>query len=103
MFHSRVGDYVDRGKHSVETICLLFAYKVKFPDKLHLLRGNHEASSISRLYGFYDECKRQYTVKLWKTFTDCFQWLPVAAIVDEKVPSVDISRQSVNQSVLDLL
>ena len=80
-----LGDYVDRGKQSMECMLLLLCFKIKFPENFFLLRGNHEASQINRIYGFYDECKRRYNVKLWKLFNDCFNCLPFVAIVEEKI------------------
>ena len=80
-----LGDYVDRGKQSLETILLLLCYKLRHPENFFLLRGNHECANVTRVYGFYDECKRRCNVKIWKTFVDTFNTLPIAAIVASKI------------------
>ena len=64
---------------------MLACYKIKYPDMVFLLRGNHESGPISRIYGFYDEVRRRFNVKLWKLFIDVFNMLPLAALIDEKI------------------
>merc|ERR1719330_290805 len=81
-----LGDYVDRGTHSLEVIILLLIYKIKHPENFFMLRGNHECAAITRIYGFYDECKKRYSIKVWKHFcSEVFNKLPFVAIVDEKI------------------
>lgn len=80
-----LGDYVDRGKQSIESICILLAFKIKYPNKMHLLRGNHECQNITKIYGFWDECRRRYNGRLWKKFVNLFNHLPVAAVIDDRI------------------
>lgn len=80
-----MGDYVDRGKQSLETITLLLCLKLRFPENIFLLRGNHECASVTKVYGFYDECKRRASLKVWRNFVDVFNTMPIAAIVGERI------------------
>ena len=80
-----LGNYVDRGRQSLEVMCLILVYKIKYPNNFFPLRGNYECASMDRIHGFYDECKRRYNIKLWKTFIDLFNCMPVAALIDEKI------------------
>ncbi|SMN22542.1 similar to Saccharomyces cerevisiae YPL179W PPQ1 Putative protein serine/threonine phosphatase [Maudiozyma saulgeensis] len=80
-----LGDYIDRGKQSLETILLLLCYKLKYPNNFFMLRGNHESANVTKMYGFYDECKRRKSTKVWKAFIDVFNCLPIAATINDKI------------------
>jgi serine/threonine-protein phosphatase PP1 catalytic subunit len=74
-----------RDGRAAQAVLLLLCYKAKHKDTFFMLRGNHECAAINRIYGFCDECKRAYGLKIWKQFNDVFNCMPVAAVVDDKI------------------
>ncbi|KAL3448260.1 Serine/threonine-protein phosphatase alpha-2 isoform [Aspergillus insuetus] len=79
-----LGNYVSKGRNSLETILLLLCYKIKYPKTFFLLRGNHECAGITRLSQFYSECKYRCKVNVWKTFRTVVNCFPIVATVSGK-------------------
>lgn len=77
-----LGDYVDRGPQGVEILLILFALKIKFPNKIFLLRGNHETRNATSTYGFRDECARKYNHEIWLQLMSLFDKMPLAAVIN---------------------
>ena len=70
-------------------ILLLFAYKCLYPKHLHLNRGNHESVNMNKMYGFEGEVASKYSAEMMALFTDIFQWLPLAHVIEQRWLTVD--------------
>ena len=89
-----MGDYVDKGEFSVESLTLLLALKVRYRKRMTLIRGNHESRQITQVYGFYDEVLKKYrNPRVWTAFTDLFDYLPLTALVDKQVTTTSARDQ----------
>uniref|UniRef100_A0A6I8NMC5 Serine/threonine-protein phosphatase n=1 Tax=Ornithorhynchus anatinus TaxID=9258 RepID=A0A6I8NMC5_ORNAN len=82
------GDFVDRGKHSMEILIILFAFLLVYPNDLHLNRGNHEDFMMNMRYGFTKEVMQKYKHhggQILQLLEDVYSWLPLATVIDHKI------------------
>ncbi|CAI8014327.1 Serine/threonine-protein phosphatase 5, partial [Geodia barretti] len=79
------GDFVDRGSFSVEVILSLLGFKVLYPDHFFMSRGNHESINMNQMYGFEGEVRAKYSQQMWDLFTEIFNWLPLAHLLQSRV------------------
>jgi serine/threonine-protein phosphatase PPG1 len=99
-----LGDFVDRGHFSVETISLISCMKLRYPDRVFVIRGSHESRAITKAYGFYGECLRKYgNANIWRYFTDMFDFLPLSAIIDKDVFAIHSGLSPALNNSLDKL
>ncbi|GFE52630.1 serine threonine phosphatase PP2A catalytic subunit [Babesia ovis] len=81
-----LGDYVDRGYYSIESVTLILCLKVRYKERVFIIRGNHECRQITQVYGFYDECLRKYgNANVWIALTNIFDYLPLGALIDGQI------------------
>ncbi|KAJ9448169.1 Phytochrome-associated serine/threonine-protein phosphatase 3 [Diplonema papillatum] len=81
-----MGDFVDRGHNSLETLTLLLLLKVRWPAHMTLLRGNHETRTVTTIYGFFDECNRKYgNSSVWRACTEVFDCMSISALVGNSI------------------
>ncbi|KAF7257157.1 hypothetical protein EG68_05672 [Paragonimus skrjabini miyazakii] len=80
-----LGNYINQGPRSIETITLLFAYKLCYPEDIFLLRGKHECARLAKYYGFYDECMKRFSRRIWNSIVQVFSYMPSVAIVDDRI------------------
>ena len=103
-----LGNYVDRGKYSLETLCVLFALKLKYPDQFHLLRGSHEDIKINRNFGFGEECANRLgedindPKSVFQRFNKLFEYLPLAAVIQDRILCIHSGIGSNVRTVQDI-